>query len=136
LKEAPFFIPGTWSFASREEEALFNIAQAIPDDLADELGTEQAINTASEMATSQWCSILRNAMAHGGIAYLDEFGRSSVGQPVKMCAFISGKYDDPGNRKRLTGLNVLRISEANYRAFLHKWVVWLQNSGLADQVAA
>ena len=36
------------------------------------------------MATSQWCSILRNAIAHGGIAYLNENGRSSYGEPVKM----------------------------------------------------
>ncbi len=74
-------------------------------------------------------------MAHGGIAYLDESGRSSYGTPVKMFAFVSGKYGKPkcehaetacrfgmGN---LEGLNILRISETDYRQFLEEWVAWL-----------
>ena len=38
---------------------------------------EEAATRVGKMPTSQWCSILRNAMAHGGIAYLNEIGRSS-----------------------------------------------------------
>ena len=72
-------------------------------------------------------------MAHGGIAYLDENGRTSYGRPVKMYAFISGTYTK--TRKELATLNVLRISEVNYRTFLRKWVEWLEGSGLNELAA-
>ena len=108
---------------------LFNIADLTPNNLAAELGTEQAARKAANMPTSQWSSVLRNALAHGGIAYLDETGQSSSTKPVKMYAFISGKYDER-DKERLIGLNILRISEANYRVFLRKWVAWLRDAGL------
>jgi hypothetical protein len=130
FKKAPFFISDAWSFATRDAESLFNIADLIPDDLAIELGTERAIDRAAQMPTSQWCSVLRNALAHGGIAYLDDAGASSFNKPVKMYAFISGKFDD--DEDTLIGLNILRISESNYRAFLKKWVRWLRAAELTE----
>ena len=53
-----------------------------------------------------------------------------------MYAFISGKYEGAGEEKKLVGANILRISEVNYRAFLHKWVAWLERFGIAKDVAA
>ncbi len=134
FRSAPFYISDTWSFAAVTNPQLFNIADGIPDELATELGTKKAVEKADSMQTSQWCSIIRNALAHGGIAYLDKDGRTSYGRPVKMYAFVSGKYDDL-DRKTLIVLNVLRISEANYRIFLRKWVEWLNHSGF-NQLAA
>ncbi len=128
--KAPFYIHDAWSFATH---APFNIARPLPDDLVVELGTKRAAVRASKMPTSQWCSVLRNAMAHGGIAYLDENGRTSYGQPVRMYAFVSGKYDDA---EELIGINVLRISEANYRIFLRHWVDWLKSFWSAPRLWA
>ncbi|SHJ12954.1 hypothetical protein SAMN04488012_10572 [Palleronia salina] len=98
------------------------------------------------MPASQWVSLLRNAMAHGGIAYLDENGRSRHGTPVKMFAFVSGKYGKPKcefadaacrfGMGKLDGLNFLRISEDDYRSFLGDWVAWLVASKIAKQAAA
>jgi hypothetical protein len=129
LRKAPFYFGDAWSFATC---APLNIAHPLPDDLAAELGTKDAMTKASKMPTSQWCSILRNSMAHGGIAYLDETGRSSYGQPVSMYAFVSGKFDE---KRKLTAVNVLRISEVDYRIFLRKWVEWLLSSGLGQLAA-
>jgi hypothetical protein len=117
LSKAPFYLPSEWSFATYAKSPLFNIAKAVPDDLASELGGAEAAAKAGKMPTSQWSSILRNAMAHGGIAYLNENGRSSYGEPVKMYAFVSGAFDDT-DRRKLLHLYVLRISETNYRKFL------------------
>jgi hypothetical protein len=135
LSNAPFYLPGQWSFAIYAKNPLFNIANSIPDDLATELGSKQAAAKASKMPVLQWCSILRNAMAHGGIAFLNESGRTSYGEPVKMYAFVSGTFDDTDQRE-LLHLNVLRISETNYRKFLSRWVTWLKSSGLASELAA
>jgi hypothetical protein len=130
LDKAPFHVPSAWRFATHSP---FNIADGIPDGLAKELSTEGAASRASRMPTSQWCSVLRNAMAHGGIAYLDEYGRTSYERPVKMYAFISGKFEHDTNN--LIKLNILRIGEEDYRIFLRKWVAWLKSSGL-DRLAA
>jgi hypothetical protein len=134
LSKAPFYRPGDWSFAKREKNQLFNIAEQFPDDLASELASEEAARRAGKMPTSQWCSILRNAMAHGGIAYLNKNGRSTYGEPVKMYAFVSGKFNDDAKPKELLCLDVLRISEINYREFIRRWVTWLKTSGLAREL--
>ncbi len=133
LRKVPFYSQDAWSFASCSNETPFNIARSLPDDVARELCTKEAFARASKMPTSQWCGVIRNAMAHGGIAYLDENGRTSYGRPVKMYAFISGTYTK--TRKELATLNVLRISEVNYRTFLRKWVEWLEGSGLNELAA-
>jgi hypothetical protein len=132
LLKTHFYFPGAWSFAKASPH--INISQPIPDNLADELSSNKAATRASNMPTSEWCSILRNALAHGGVAYLDKDGRSSYGTPVKMYAFVSGKYEGK-EKTELVHLNILRISEADYRQFLHKWVDWLKSSGLGQLAA-
>lgn len=117
-------------------ESRFNVAEEFPENLAEELASEQALLKAARMETSQWCSTLRNALAHGGIAYLDDCGRSSYNRPVAMYAFISRKYEGSGNEKKLIGANILRIREVDYRNFLRKWVAWLERLGIAKDVAA
>jgi hypothetical protein len=136
FRQSPFFVPDAWSFAFRDTESRFNIAKALPEDLAEELASKQALLRAARMETSQWCSTLRNALAHGGIAYLDEQGRSSYDRPVAIYAFISQKYEGPCDQRKLVGANILRVSEAHYRDFLRRWVAWLQQLGIAEDVAA
>jgi hypothetical protein len=133
LRKAPFYSHGAWSYASNSDGAAFNVARSLPTDLGQQLCTKAAIAKAAKMPTSQWCSILRNAMAHGGIAYLDEHGQTSYGQPVKMYAFISGP--NVKDQEQPVTLNVLRISEVNYRIFLRRWVEWLESSGLNEMAA-
>lgn len=146
LSNAPFFDEGAWRFLKVESVPLPNIAQGLPPELAQALASEDARKTAHSMNASQWISVLRNAMAHGGIAYLDEHGQSSYDSPVKMYAFVSGKYGKPKCKHAedecrfglgaLEGLSILSISEDDYRRFLVKWVQWLKDSKLARLTAA
>jgi hypothetical protein len=131
--DAPFFANGAWRFVSWGKRPFPNIAYGLPEAVAAQLGAEDAARNAAKMPASQWSSILRNALAHGGIAYLNEQGRSSHGEPVKMYAFVCGKYDQESKErsKRLTAVNFLRISETDYRDFLRRWVGWLQDTGIA-----
>ena len=133
LRDAPFFKDGAWRFVACRTPPSLNIANGLPEAIADGLGSIGAEKNAAEMQASQWCSILRNALAHGGIAYLNEQGRSSYGEPVKMYAFVSGKYDQESKEKPkpLTAVNFLRISEIDYRDFLRRWVYWLLDTGIA-----
>lgn len=69
---------------------------------------------------------LRNALAHGGIAYLDAQGRQTVGEAV-MLAFAGSVMK--GNR--ITAFNVLRLGERDYRRFLSAWASWHRESGVS-----
>ncbi|RAP39495.1 hypothetical protein BYZ73_20205 [Rhodovulum viride] len=146
LGEAAFYKEGAWRFVSVRKGPFPNIASGLPEDLAEALSGDDAVEAARAMEASQWVSILRNAMAHGGIAYLDETGRSSHGTPAKMFAFVSGKYAKPKCQHaeancrfgmgKLEGLNILRISETDYRQFLEAWVAWLGATKIAKMPAA
>jgi hypothetical protein len=126
LSEAPFFTPGVWSFY---QSGAFNISGGLPEKYADVLASPEAHTMASEMETSRWCSALRNALAHGGVAYLNEEGRYAYEAPVSIYLFASGRYHRE-DREKLVGLNLLRIKELDYRNFLRSWVKWLQASGV------
>jgi hypothetical protein len=130
FKSAPFYFPNAWHFITWKPN--FNIADPIPADVASALDSREAAITAGTMPTLRWCKILRNAMAHGGIAYLDAAGISTYDRPVEQYAFVSGGFD---RKRRLVRLDILRITESNYRKFLHMWVEWLKSSGL-DELAA
>ena len=145
LCDAPFYDEGSWRFLSIKGERMPNIAHGLPEDWGKALGGDDAAKNAHNMPAAQWISVLRNAMAHGGIAYLDENGQSSHGAPVKMYAFVSGKYSKPkcqhadgdcrSGTGELEGLNIMRISEEAYLAFLQKWVAWLADMRQAKQDA-
>jgi len=124
--KAPFFSPESWSYVFCPKEALFNIANGLPERFAEVLCSQEAFDSVRRMPASQWCSVLRNAMAHGGIGYLDADGRSSYGRPVAMYVFVSAKREKE-DHDQIVGLHLLRISEENYRVFLSKWVGWLRH---------
>lgn len=138
FKKAPFFREHAWSFARCGEKPFPNIAHGVPPAIADQLASEDGAKLAAKLQTLQWCSILRNALAHGGVAYLDEDGRSSYGRPVRMFAFASGQYPKPGDGdpKQLVGVNFLRISKVDYFAFLRSWVAWLREAGIEHAMAS
>ena len=127
LRKAPFFVSGMWSFCQSE---VFNIAGGLPEQYAQILSSPEAHANAGELETSKWCGALRNALAHGGIAYLNEEGRYTYEAPVSMYLFASGRYrkEEEEDRPLLVGLNLLRIKESDYRDFLRMWVKWLQVS--------
>jgi hypothetical protein len=133
LRDAPFFVGGEWRFARCDREPFPNIAHGVPECIAAQLDRDTAAETAANMPALQWCSILRNALAHGGIAFLNAEGRSAYGEAVKMYAFVSGTYDRKIDKRPmpLSAVNFLRISEDDYFDFLRRWVDWLQDSGIA-----
>jgi hypothetical protein len=134
LQKTQFFVPGHWSFVERVAD--FNIAENLPDDLSAALASKEAFDRAARLETSKWSSCLRNALAHGGIAYLNEDGRSAYdGGPVKMFCFVSGKYAKRTDEAPET-INCLRIREEHFLEFLRRWVAWLENSSLLNEIAA
>jgi hypothetical protein len=130
FRESPFFIQGAWSYATWPPDT--NIARDMPSRLLQELSSQAAYGRAESMNASQWSSVLRNALAHGGVAYLDAKGAATSGNQADMFCFVSGKKVDG----TLLRLDCLRISEANFRNFLAQWVRWLRDSKVTSLMAA
>jgi hypothetical protein len=136
IGKAPFFADGDWQFVRLKRRTL-NIAEGLPPEVLKELGDPDAQSEARKMPGCQWYATLRNALAHGGIMYLDEFGRTSYGGPVSMYAFVSGRYDSDSceRPKPLNGVNILRIRQQAYLNFLERWVQWLSAVRIVQMVA-
>lgn len=116
---APFVVPGRWSYVS--EYPPFNIAHQWPPELLESLGRPDAYENAERAPAGRILRDLRNALAHGGVAYLDAQGCHSGGRAT-MLAFAAARKSRNG---QLIGLNTLRIGEADFCAFLMAWADWL-----------
>lgn len=131
LCNSPFFEKHFWRYTFRELEQPFNLAEGIPEDVLTALNEPMACAAAANLKAQQWSSILRNALAHGGIAFLDADGRTSYDRRVDMLLFVSEKW----RCKDFLGWNFLRIRQSDYLEFLRLWVNWLQESGYEELAA-
>jgi hypothetical protein len=134
ISKSLFFQPDTWSYCHWDDPTV-NVARGLPHRLTLKLAAAAAFDGAASLRASQWCSILRNALAHGGIAYLNREGQSTAGERAEMLCFVSGDYNKQ-DKKTLEGVHCLRISEADFRHFLCRWVEWLNSSGITNLMAA
>lgn len=133
---SPFYISGAWRFASIKYSAGLNLAREFPEELAEGLSADDAIGAANHLSARAWINCLRNALAHGGIIYLDGDGRQARGKPTQMMGFVSAIYPNGNLRLPPERLIALRTTRADYRATLERWVCWVQATGLSDTLAA
>ena len=113
-----------------------NIGRDFPNELASALSSPEAFDRAADLPALDWARCLRNAISHGGVAYLDANGRPSHGQPTEMLAFVSAIYPRGNFRVPPESLVALRITRDDYLTFLHGWVGWLSRSRLSSALAA
>lgn len=130
IRNAPFFEEESWSYNRTREERSINIAGGLPQNIAKALSKPEAKEAASGLQGSQWVSILRNSMAHGGIVYLDSDGRTARDSPTAFFVFISGRFnrDECGRPIGLNAVDTLRVSFDGFRRFLDLWVRWLSEA--------
>jgi hypothetical protein len=121
--KSPFGGDGDWRYVTGYR--LFNIARPWPEDLLEALDDQDATNRALDAPAQKILLHLRNALAHGGITYLNKNGRQTEGEAA-MFAFVGLK--SANTRK----LNVLRVSEISFCRFLGAWTAWLNKSGVAQ----
>ena len=124
---APLRSAGASGWAYVHSYAPFSAADTWPPTLLTALADPQAAKDAKAADAGRILLDLRNALAHGGITYLDKEGQNTEG-PAAMLAFAGTKMD----RGKVVGLNVLRVSEDDFCAFLSAWTDWLDKSGVAD----
>lgn len=118
--DAAFGRADSWAYVSGYRR--FNTAGAWPADLLQSLSEPAASDAARAASAKQILLDLRNALSHGGVAYLDEGGQQTGGEQARMLAFASVGQGS---------VNVLRIREHHYREFLSAWTRWLEDSGIS-----
>jgi hypothetical protein len=122
--ETPFFRAGDWSYVGATPS--FSVADPWPSRAFDELDRPEALAAAEGASAKDVLECLRNALSHGGVAYLDVRGRQSE-DATNMLGFAS--Y--PSSR-RTRELRLLRITVDGYQAFLGLWSKWLAESGVEN----
>ena len=120
-----------WSYAYHGEP--HNFARGVPAGVETLLATQEALEAAEALPAAQVILALRNSLAHGSVAYLDKEGRSIFGGKAAMLALISERRDQAG---LVVGYRILRVSEDGFLYFLHRWVDWLNETGLSQALAA
>ena len=125
VAKAAFYKAGAWrNHYLPKGAALPDLSkQGLPLAVQQVLATDTALTAADALATETFYSILRNGLAHGGVLSLDSHGQTTEGAPVTRFRFVSTKQ----KKQAVVGLHFLQITMKDYRAFLRRWVGWLQN---------
>ncbi len=136
FRTSPFYVKGVWRFASIDYSPGHNLAVEFPEQLANLLSADDALHAADDLSARVWMNCLRNALAHGGIVYLNADGRQARGEPTRMMGFVSAVYPNGNMRMPPERLISLRTTPDGYRATLQRWVRWVQKTGLSLPIAA
>lgn len=123
--DAPFFLRDAWSYVPTT--APFQVAQDWPPPVLQALGSPEAFEAAARAPSRQVLLALRNALAHGGVTYLDRHGRQTE-FATNMLGFASFAHP------KAPELRLLRISVPGFEAFLRLWAEWLSSSGVLEQL--
>ncbi|WP_206335858.1 hypothetical protein [Rhizorhabdus phycosphaerae] len=125
--EASFFVPDSWAYVAATD--IFPVAKTWPQEKFAALSAPEAMIAAASAPAADVLECLRNALSHGGIAYLDVNGQQTD-DATDMLAFVARTRD----RK---ALQLLRISVDGYQQFLRCWSNWLSERqvehGLAEE---
>lgn len=145
LQDHPIFSELGWCFL--QQVPPFNVAHGLPNKHAEALSSQAAREAALDLTFETFWNCIRNGLSHGGVVYLDERGRTSVGEASMLC-FVSARQDRTtphcdnrhGRRcptvvPKIRDLRLLRISESDFLEFLGRWVEWLVQSELASIAA-
>jgi hypothetical protein len=125
FEEARFYLPNAWSYAPAI--APFPVAEAWPAAIFDLLSAAEAKAAAASAPAADVLECLRNALAHGGVAYLDRSGRQTD-HATDMLAFAARTRD----RKNL---QLLRVRIDDYQQFLRAWTAWLADRRVEASLA-
>jgi hypothetical protein len=114
--------PGEWRFSR---------IMGDPNDVqhwCDEKGESSFALTASTMQkrrVGEVLRVLRNALAHGNIVYLNEHGHEIEGERVQYLAFLSRYEETEGDRERAETYRLVTVRETDFLPFIHAWGQWV-----------
>ena len=97
-----------------------------------------AINEIETQDVENILTVMRNALAHGSIVFLDEKGEEKPKRKVTFIAFVSRVQGQ--ERSSVDSFRVLIVDEESFLTFLQRWTDWISKfempSSLSRRIAA
>jgi hypothetical protein len=122
--------PGDWRFSRILTEP--NDTRGWRDDDKRHPMALDAKNTIEDRKAGEVLRVIRNALAHGNIAYLNANGFEEQGTRVAFIAFLSRYEETEANRKLAETYRLVVTTEENFLHFIRKWTGWV--AGFRDEV--
>ena len=132
---APFFDhvrPGDWQ-QSRITRSVEKV-----DDWMDDHGRPSLSDEANPIQgrkAEEVIRVLRNALAHGIVIYLDKERREMAGNRMAYMAFLSRYEETEEQRAHAETYRVVVTSESNFLSFVKAWATWIGRFPLNRAVA-
>lgn len=111
----------TWWWAFTND--FYKLSDGIPNHIAPLLTGTAGKTKAKTKAPHEILMVLRHALAHGSVIYLDKNGEPSLYGGVTYFLFVNQRTDDMGNQK---SVDFLKVSVEDFRKFLSKWANWIE----------
>jgi len=92
-------------------------------------------NTIEGRKANEVLRILRNALAHGNIIYLDKHGEEIAGHQMTYMAFLSRYEETPEQREQAETYRVVITTEEAFLHFVKSWALWIGGLDLDRRVA-
>ena len=129
FRETSFFAKAKpdWRLV-RDVKPPFNIAEWGNDKVFERLENDEGKEKAAKVTARFMMLHLRNAIAHGGIIYLDKEGHQNQ-STAAMLGFVSAPIG-------LKCLHISRVSEDDFHRFLLAWSDWIEKSGVNDALSS
>ena len=80
--------------------------------------------------------VLRNALAHGNIIYLDKNGQEIAGNRMVYMAFLSRYEETETQREEAETYRVVITTEEAFLHFVKSWAEWIGSLELDRRLAA
>lgn len=122
--------PGEWHFSRIIGDP--NDVQHWHNERGDPSFSENA-NTIQKRRVGEVLRVLRNALAHGNIVYLNEQGQEIQGERVQHLAFLSRYEENEGDRKKAETYRVVTVRETDFLPFVRAWAIWVAAHHDQDQ---
>ncbi len=91
-------------------------------------------NVISDAKVDKVMRVVRNALAHGNVVYLDQNGFERRGARVQYLAFLSRYEEGEFNREHPETYRIVTVTEEGFLRFLKDWATWLQNFAMDQQI--
>jgi hypothetical protein len=114
--------PGDWRFA-RIMGNPNDVMRWQDDEGRRSFSTEA--NTISRRKVRDVFPVLRNALAHGNIIYLDQNGHEAAGHRVQHLAFLSRYEETEEDRAKSETYRLVTVREADFLPFIWCWADWV-----------
>jgi hypothetical protein len=91
-------------------------------------------NTIGRRRAIEVLRVLRNALAHGSIVYLDEDGHEVAGARVEWLGFLSRYEETPEQREAGETYRLVAAREADFLNFVKAWATLIGQLGIEDDL--